>query len=204
MLHLCAEDFRIRALKQRGALGDVTGDHLLNPSIVAHLHSLKFQDAAVLIGLRPHDAGARIILTQRAAHLRKHGGQVAFPGGVIDTDDASVEAAALREAQEEIGLDPRFVEPLCVLPDYLTATGFRIKPVVAIVSVEASFVLNHEEVDALFEVPLPFLMDRANFNRESRIFNGIERHYYALPYEDRLIWGVTAGIIRVMQEIFYT
>ena len=197
------EEFRIKALGLRDAPTHSAGDHLLNPGFEAQLKALTFREAAVLIGLRPHADGARIILTQRTAHLRKHAGQVAFPGGAIDPDDGSAEGAAMREAQEEIGLDPKHVEPLGLLPDYLTSTGFRIKPVVALVSLDASFEINTDEVDAMFEVPLSYLMDTVNYKRESRVWQGIERHYYTLTYDDRLIWGVTAGIIRVMQERFY-
>lgn len=197
------QDFRNKALKYANDTAPTSGDHLLNPEFAAQLNALAFRDAAVLIGVRPHEDGARIILTQRTAHLRKHAGQVAFPGGAIDPDDTSPENAAMREAQEEIGLDPKYVEPLGRLPDYLTSTGFRIKPVVALVSVEAEFQINRDEVDALFEVPLAYLMNLENYRRESRVWQGIERHYYTMTYHDRLIWGVTAGIIRVMQERFY-
>ncbi len=197
------EEFRMRAIGLRNLEPHSAGDHLLNPEFEAQLKALTFREAAVLIGLRPHQDGSRIILTQRTGHLRKHAGQVAFPGGAIDPEDGSPEAAALREAQEEIGLHPQFVEPLGRLPDYLTSTGFRIKPVVALVSPDASFEINRDEVDAVFEVPLSYLMDTANYKRESRMWQGIERHYYTLTFEDRLIWGVTAGIIRVMQERFY-
>jgi 8-oxo-dGTP pyrophosphatase MutT (NUDIX family) len=197
------QDFREKARSLPDAAAHSMGDHLLNPTFEAQLKSLTFRDAAVLIGVRPHRDGARVILTQRTAHLRKHAGQVAFPGGAIDTDDASVEMAAMREAQEEIGLDAKYVEPLARLPDYLTSTGFRIKPVVALVSLEAEFRINPDEVDAMFEVPLAYLMDLENYRRESRMWQGIERHYYTMTYQGRLIWGVTAGIIRVMQERFY-
>jgi 8-oxo-dGTP pyrophosphatase MutT (NUDIX family) len=182
---------------------EVTGDHLLNPEFEAQLKAQSVRDAAVLIGLRMHEEGACVILTQRSQHLRKHGGQVAFPGGAIDEGDASPQAAAMREAFEEIGLHESHIEPLGLLPDYLTSTGFRIKPVLALVSINAQFTINPDEVDDVFEVPVAFLMDQSNFHRESRVWQGIERHYYTMTYNDRLIWGVTAGIIRVMQERFY-
>ncbi|MGL4490758.1 MAG: CoA pyrophosphatase [Rhizobiaceae bacterium] len=197
------EEFRLKATGLRDLPPHLAGDHLLNPEFEAQLKAFTFREAAVLIGLRPHADGSRIILTQRTANLRKHAGQVAFPGGAIDQEDGSPEIAAMREAQEEIGLDPKHVEPLGLLPDYLTSTGFRIKPVVALVSPDASFEINRDEVDAVFEVPLSYLMDTANYKRESRVWQGIERHYYTVNYEDRLIWGVTAGIIRMMQERFY-
>jgi 8-oxo-dGTP pyrophosphatase MutT (NUDIX family) len=199
-----ADEFRLKAQGLNGVAAGSSGDHLLNPAFEAQLKALTFREAAVLIGLRPHKDGSRIILTQRTANLRKHAGQVAFPGGAIDPEDGSAEIAAMREAQEEIGLDPKHVEPLGILPDYLTSTGFRIKPVVALVSPAASFEINPEEVDAVFEVPLSYLMDTSNYKRESRVWQGIERHYYTITYDDRLIWGVTAGIIAVMQERFYS
>jgi 8-oxo-dGTP pyrophosphatase MutT (NUDIX family) len=198
-----AEEFRLKAIGLRDVATQSFGDHLLNPEFEAQLTALTFREAAVLIGLRPHEDGPRIILTQRTANLRKHAGQVAFPGGAIDEADVSPEMAAVREAHEEIGLDPNHVEPLGLLPDYLTSTGFRIKPVVALVSSDASFEINRDEVDAVFEVPLSYLMDKASYKRESRVWQGIERHYYTLTYQNWLIWGVTAGIMKVMQERFY-
>jgi 8-oxo-dGTP pyrophosphatase MutT (NUDIX family) len=203
MIPYSPEEFRFKASGLADLSQEAAGDHVLNPDVEAQLKSAILRDAAVLIGLRPYEDGARIILTQRTAHLRKHAGQVAFPGGAIDLEDVSPQAAALREAQEEIGLDPHHVEIIGLLPDYLTSTGFRIKPVLALVAAEAKFVINPEEVDAVFEVPFSYLMDVSNYKRESRFWQGIERHYYTLVHEDRLIWGVTAGIIRVMQERFY-
>lgn len=198
---MTVDHFRLTASRLQTA--DDVGDHILNPDFESQLKAVDFRDAAVLIGLRPHHDGPSIILTQRAAHLRKHAGQVAFPGGAIDAQDASPEYAAMREAQEEIGLDPNLVEPLGCLPDYLTSTGFRIKPVLAIVSCDAHFEVNRDEVDAVFEVPLAFLMDSDNYKRDSRVWQGIERHFYTMNYENRLIWGVTAGMLKIMQERFY-
>lgn len=196
-------EFRAKALMHiHGILPD-TGDHLLNPLIAEQLLAISHRNAAVLVGFRPAEAGGSLILTQRAAHLREHGGQVAFPGGTVDAQDASPIATALREAHEEIGLASHFVEPLGVLPDYLTATGFRITPVLALVSPAAVYQINRDEVDAIFEVPFSHLMNVKNYTRESRVWMGSERHFYSMSYEDRLIWGVTANIIRVLQERFY-
>jgi 8-oxo-dGTP pyrophosphatase MutT (NUDIX family) len=196
------DDFRARA----GRLvrnGEVSGDYLLNPDLEPMLQKAKLKDAAVLIGMRAHEGGSRIVLTLRTAHLRKHGGQVAFPGGAIDPQDSTPERAALREAEEEIGLDPAHAEIVGRLPDYLTTTGFRIKPVLAVISSEVRFVANPEEVEAVFEVPVSFLMNLDNHRPESRVWQGIERHYFTMEHDGRLIWGVTAGIIRMMHERLY-
>ena len=109
----------------------------------------------------------------------------------------------MREAEEEIGLDRRFVEPVGRLPVYMTTTGFRITPVLAVVHPGFTLAANPDEVDAVFETPLSFLMTQANHQRESRVWEGIERHYYVMPYGEHYIWGVTAGIIRTMYERLY-
>ncbi|HET7414052.1 MAG TPA: CoA pyrophosphatase [Pararhizobium sp.] len=201
-----AEDFRRRV----GAMPDIDdaafaryGDHRLNPDLIEELARAKLREAAVLVPIVETDGDARVILTRRNASLRKHSGQIAFPGGAVDPEDASVEAAALREAQEEIGLDPAFVEPIGQLPHYLTATGFRIIPVLSIVQREFTTTINPEEVDAVFEVPLSFLMTDQNHGRASRIWNGRERHFYTMPYEQWFIWGITAGILRTLYERLY-
>ncbi|RVP44191.1 CoA pyrophosphatase, partial [Sinorhizobium meliloti] len=141
--------------------------------------------------------------TQRTSNLRKHSGQVAFPGGAVDPEDHSIEVAALREAEEEIGLDPRFVETVARLPHYMAMSGFRITPVLAVV--QPGFVLepNPEEVESVFEVPLSFLMNPRNHGRGSSHWQGAERHFYRMPYGERNIWGITAGIVRMLYERLY-
>jgi 8-oxo-dGTP pyrophosphatase MutT (NUDIX family) len=202
-----AADFRHRALNQIGAPIEHAwrdhGDHILNPATLLEVEGLKLKDAAVLVPVVDDPEGAKVILTQRTAKLRKHTGQVAFPGGGIDEGDLSPEVAALREAEEEIGLDPSFVETVGRLPQYLSGTGFRIVPVLSVV--RRGFVIkpNPDEVDAVFEVPLSFLMNPDNHQRDSRTWQGIIRHFYVMPYGERHIWGITAGIIRTLYERLY-
>ncbi|MEE2952274.1 MAG: CoA pyrophosphatase [Pseudomonadota bacterium] len=201
------EDFRLRLEARGHAMADPVGveygDHLLNPDIVQLMERAKVREAAVLVPLVDRPDGAGVILTRRTQKLRKHSGQIAFPGGSIDPEDLSPEAAALREAREEIALADRFVEPLGRLPRYLTTTGFRITPVLASVAPGFSLAANPDEVDDIFEVPLSFLMSEANHQRHSKAFDGVERHFYAMPFGDRYIWGVTAGIIRTLYERYY-
>lgn len=163
----------------------------------------RLRPAAVLIGLAAHPHEVTIILTQRTAALRVHSGQIAFPGGSIEARDKSPVAAALREAQEEIGLDPAQVEPLGTLDPYTTGTGYWIIPVVAKVVAPVALTINREEVDEAFEVPFAFLMDAANHAVHHKEFDGQLRHFHAMPYGERNIWGVTAGILRNLYERLY-
>jgi 8-oxo-dGTP pyrophosphatase MutT (NUDIX family) len=202
-----AAEFRRRAQNQSGSPIEEAarehGDHLLNPDIVTHLEGITLKDAAVLVPVVNDADGAKLILTKRTATLRKHSGQIAFPGGAVDPEDASIEAAALREAEEEIGLSRAFVEPVGRLPDYFAATGFRITPVLSVVERGFQLTPNPTEVDRVFEVPLSFLMDPANHNRGSREWNGTLRHFYEMPYGEWNIWGITAGILRTLYERLY-
>ncbi len=184
-------------------VGRAHGDHILNPDIIERLSSETLRDAAVLVPVIDYGDRTQVLLTQRTAKMRTHSGQIAFPGGAVDAGDVSIEAAALREAEEEIGLDASFVEPVGRLPQYLTTTGFRITPVLAIVRSDYGMVINHDEVDDAFEVPFDFLMNPANHIRESRVWEGKERHFYTMPYGKRYIWGVTAGILRTLYERHY-
>jgi 8-oxo-dGTP pyrophosphatase MutT (NUDIX family) len=155
--------------------------------------------AAVLIAVVDH-AQPTVLLTQRAAHLHDHAGQISFPGGKIDPADASPLDAALREAWEEIGLAREFIDPIGYLDLYGTSFGFRILPTVARVRSGFGLNINEAEVDDAFEVPLSFLMDPGNHQVHSKEFRGIARSYYAMPFADRYIWGATAGILRVLYE----
>ena len=158
--------------------------------------------AAVLVPVVDHPEPG-VLLTMRTAELPSHANQIAFPGGKIDPGDASPLAAALREAEEEIGLDAALIEPIGYLDLYLTFTGFRILPVVARVIPNYQLRINASEVADAFEVPLAFVMDEANHARKSRDWKGVTRHYYEMPYQQRYIWGVTAGILRNLYEKIY-
>ena len=158
--------------------------------------------AAVLVPVVDH-AEPGVLLTMRTSELPSHANQIAFPGGKIDSGDASPLAAALREAQEEIGLDAALIEPIGYLDLYLTFTGFRILPVVARVIPNYQLRINASEVADAFEVPLAFVMDEANHARKSRDWKGVTRHYYEMPFGERYIWGVTAGILRNLYEKIY-
>ena len=176
------------------------GDHVLNPDQLALADAANARPAAVLIPLIARPEGTTVLLTQRASSLRSHSGQIAFPGGRIDGPDETPVEAALREAQEEIGLDPSRVEPFGRLDAYLSGSGFRIVPIVGEVRPPFTLTMNDAEVADAFEVPFNFLMDAANHQRQSREWKGIERHYYAMPWKERYIWGVTAGILRNLYE----
>ena len=144
-----------------------------------------------------------VLFTERTAHLVDHAGQIAFPGGKIDAVDASPAAAALREAEEEIALCRRFVEPIGYLDIHMTPFGYRIVPVLARVQPGFSLQLNRDEADDAFEVPLAFLMTPQNHKRKSRDWNGFTLSLYAVQFGGRTIWGATAGILRNLYERLY-
>jgi 8-oxo-dGTP pyrophosphatase MutT (NUDIX family) len=199
-----AEDFRARVLAHEGeGMGEDHGDHKFNPGHPRLAGATALRDAAVLVPVVDRGAEATVLLTKRAETLRSHTGQVAFPGGGIDRADAGPQAAALRETFEEIGLGEDFIEVIGRMPDYVSGSGYRIAPVLALVRPGFHLRLNRDEVDAAFEVPLRFLMDAANHRRDSRMWNGLEWFYYEMPYGGQRIWGVTAGIIRTLYERLY-
>jgi 8-oxo-dGTP pyrophosphatase MutT (NUDIX family) len=185
------------------AFAPARGDHVLNsPAPEAHVVA-RARPAAVLAPIVARPEAPTVLLTLRASKLRAHSGQIAFPGGKIDEGETPL-AAALREAQEEIGLAPRFIEPLGWLDPYLTGTGYRIMPLVGIVDPSFTLTINPQEVEDVFETPLSFLMDSANHQRQSREWQGRIRHFYAMPYQERYIWGATAGILRNLFERLYS
>ena len=161
---------------------------------------LSLTPAAVLFPIVQRDDGQTVLLTQRTAHLKDHGGQISFPGGRVETEDRTPVHTALRETEEEIGLAREHVEVLGFLPEYRTGTGFRVTPVVALVTPPFDLALDPFEVAEAFEVPLAFLLDPANHKRHSLHYRGALRHFFAMPYGDYFIWGATAGMIRSLTE----
>ncbi len=189
-----------RFVQQAGRpLESVTGfDHSLSdvpPQVLT--------PAAVLIPLVLRETGLTVLLTQRTAHLRDHAGQISFPGGRCETSDASAEATALREAQEEVGLEASQVDILGCLPEYSTATGFTITPVVALVTPPLNLKLDDFEVADVFEPPLEFLLDQKNHQRQQGKFQGETREYWAIPWQGRYIWGATAGILISLHHFLF-
>ena len=178
------------------------GDHDLDPVMRVIAAVRPIRPAAVLVPVVDRDE-PMVLLTQRTAHLKDHAGQISFPGGKIEGTDPSPAAAALREAEEEIGLSPRLVEPLGYLDLYLTTLGYRIVPTLARVLPGLQLRLNREEVEDAFEVPLAFLMAPDNHQRYSSDWNGMTRTFYAMPFGERYIWGATAGILRNLYERIY-
>lgn len=184
------------------AIAPERGDHDADPVMAKIALVRPIRPAAVLVPVVDH-AEPTVLLTQRAQHLPDHPGQVSFPGGKIDKTDESPLHSALREAEEEIGLDRAHVEPLGYLDLYMTTLGYRIVPLIARVKPGFTLTLNESEVDNVFEVPLAFLMDLANMQRHSRDWQGMTRHYYAITFGERYIWGVTAGILRNLYDRIY-
>jgi 8-oxo-dGTP pyrophosphatase MutT (NUDIX family) len=189
------------ALTDRQAQG-ARGDLDLNPAMWQRAGVSATRPAAVLVPVIDRRKPT-VLFTVRTKELTSHAGQVAFPGGKIEPDDESPVAAALREAKEEIGLSPMLIEPLGYLDLYLTFSGFRILPTVARVKPDFALTLNPWEVTETFEVPLTFLMTPGNQQRRSRDWKGIQREYYAIPFGDRYIWGITAGIVRNLYDRVY-
>lgn len=171
------------------------GDDDLNPGLGRF--SPNPRHAAVLVPIIARSP-LTVLLTARTDNLPSHAGQIAFPGGKVETYDPTPLAAALRETREEIDLDAAFIEPLGYLSPYRTGTGYIITPSVALVRPGFMLRANPDEVADVFEVPFAFLMNEANHEVHSRIWSGAERRFYAMPYGERYIWGATAGIIRTL------
>ncbi|TAK84058.1 MAG: CoA pyrophosphatase [Betaproteobacteria bacterium] len=151
--------------------------------------------AAVLVPIVVHASGLTVVFTKRTSHLKAHSGQVSFPGGRAEPHDPTPEFTALRETEEEIGLAMDRIEVLARLPDYLTRTGFRVTPVVGLVTPPLELAPDPREVEEVFEVPLAFLLDPRNHRRETRELQGRTVGYYVMDFEGRVIWGATAGML---------
>ena len=188
----------VRAEIDHGVLSDAvpgTSDYDLNPEARALIDAARpLRPAAVLVPIVEREEGPTILLTKRTAHLADHAGQVSFPGGRIEAGETPVEAA-LREAEEEIGLDRSFVEVVGHIDAHETVTGFHITPIVGFVRPGFTLALDAFEVAEAFEVPLAFLFDPRNHQEHSRIYNDTTRRYYAMPYGEYYIWGATARIL---------
>ena len=199
------EDFLARAkaqlLNQPAVTWDRSDDDL-NAKARMIPEGVKPKQAAVLVPIVRHNEPT-VLLTQRHAGLSKHAGQIAFPGGRTDEGETPFHAA-LREAQEEVGLESQHVQLLGYLPSYLTVTAYQVAPVVALVEPGFTLHLQRDEVDEAFEVPLSFLMNLENCRRHAREWQGVARHYSAYQFGDRHIWGATAGMIRSLHEQLYS
>ncbi|MEN0040489.1 MAG: CoA pyrophosphatase [Pseudomonadota bacterium] len=215
LAHLKAFDFSTDGFRTRveqrfrsraDVMAAVGGDHVLNPDYAEQLSQRTFKPAAVLICAFERDGEAWVLLTKRTDHLSNHKGQIAFPGGRIDGEETPVEAA-LREANEEVGLHDGDIHVLGAMGKYYSGSGYLIHPVLAVGRDWPQLTLSPAEVADAFFVPLSFLMNADNHVTESKHFKGNERFFYAIPYDDdgveRHIWGVTAGIIHTVQERLY-
>lgn len=157
--------------------------------------------AAVLLPLVMQPSGLNVLLTERSAHLHDHAGQISFPGGRMDPEDESIIFTALRESEEEIGLSSQAIDVIGTMPEYLTVSGYRVTPVVALIQPPKAYHPDPFEVADIFEVPLQFLMNPAN--HEIRVWHSDEgsRRFYAMPFADRFIWGATAGMLRNLYHL---
>jgi 8-oxo-dGTP pyrophosphatase MutT (NUDIX family) len=174
-----------------------TGDEIVRQKVIGER---PLKPAAVLVLVVDH-AEPAIVFTQRNRHLADHAGQISFPGGRRHEEDASPEDTALREAEEEIGLDRTRVQVLGRLPDYRTGTGYNVTPIVGWTEPPIEYRADPREVDDVFEVPLSFLLDVRNHRYESALFKGQARSYWAMAYGRRFIWGATAGMLVTLQRI---
>lgn len=182
-----------RCLHSTHQIEAITGDHAV-AGMAAEARTLT--PAAVLVPLVERLEGYTVLLTQRTSHLEHHAGQISFPGGRAEEGDASPVETALREAEEEIGLQRRHVVEIAGFLDlYQTVTGFLVTPVVGLVTPPFELRLDAFEVAEAFEVPLEFILDPRHHEHRSMLYKGQQRRYYVIPYEDRFIWGATAAML---------
>jgi 8-oxo-dGTP pyrophosphatase MutT (NUDIX family) len=177
----------------------IRGDHSLVPGGTPPATVLT--PAAVLVPLVMRSDGLSVLLTQRTPHLAAHAGQISFPGGSVEAGDADAIAAALRETEEEVGLPRRYVEVVGRLDTYITSTGFEVTPIVGLVRVPYPARPDPSEVTEIFEVPLAFIVNPANQRRDCREYKGRMRSFFVFPYENRYIWGATAGMLVNLAEV---
>lgn len=163
--------------------------------VIALKEDTRITEAAVLVPLVNRSGGVQVLFTQRTPHLEDHAGQISFPGGRVEAGDASREETALRETEEEIGLARAAVALLGRLPDYEIPSGFRITPVVGWIEPPFALKLDPFEVAAVFEAPLEHFLDADRYQRRGYRFRGRHRHYLAIPFQGRYIWGATAGML---------
>jgi 8-oxo-dGTP pyrophosphatase MutT (NUDIX family) len=179
------------------------GDDDLNPEMRAEMagRKLKLKAAAVLVPLVDRPDGITVLLTKRTDHLHDHAGQISFPGGRVDAGDADVTAAALRETEEETGLNRSFIDIAGRLDTYVTRTGFEVTPLVGLVTPGFDLSPDTFEVAEIFEVPLAFFLNEGNRRIESRIWQERTRYFYVYPYQHYYIWGATAGMLNNLAEV---
>jgi len=182
-------------------LNDLNDDKDIEAGLISDKKTPK--PAAVLVPIIARPAGLSILLTERQKDLNSHGGQISFPGGKVEQADNSPLEAALRETHEEVGIEQKFVELLGFCDDYQTVTGYRIVPVVGLVGDGFALQADPGEVANIFEVPFEFLMDTSNHRKDSLIWQGKRRHYFAMPFKTHYIWGATAGILKNLHERLY-
>jgi 8-oxo-dGTP pyrophosphatase MutT (NUDIX family) len=190
----------IRRLADSPPLGELlTADDLEKQKLAASAGEPT--PAAVLLLVVNHPGQPTVVFTQRTDHLADHAGQISFPGGRAEEGDTGPAHTALREAREEVGIEPEAIEILGELPDYHTSTGYRVRPVVGWAEPPVFFSPDPHEVAEIFEVPLAFLLEPANHRYESAFYKGRLRHYWAMPWQGRFIWGATAGMLVTFQRI---